>query len=233
MNWQILRYDQVSSTQDTARKLIAAGADEGTIIVADEQERGRGRRGRAWISPCGGFYASLVLRIDSLGSLRVGIAVAEALRDVEIKAMLKWPNDVLVGEKKIAGVLVENVGDLAIVGVGVNLVAAPVATATCVTRETTILLTQDDLLKRILQHLAPASPKEILKRYRALSATIGRDVRVEVGTSTASRPIVGRAAGIDSLGRLLIEVDNTLHTIASGSCIHLRFVPRAGWRGAS
>ncbi|HCP31986.1 TPA: bifunctional biotin--[acetyl-CoA-carboxylase] synthetase/biotin operon repressor, partial [Candidatus Acetothermia bacterium] len=62
MNYQILRYGQVSSTQDTARKLVAAGADEGTIVVADEQERGRGRRGRAWISPCGGLYASLVLR---------------------------------------------------------------------------------------------------------------------------------------------------------------------------
>lgn len=228
VNYRIHYYGHVSSTQEIARELLASGGGEGTVVVADEQGCGHGRRGRTWVSPPGGLYASLILTLDSLLPLRVGIAVAEALRESGIKATVKWPNDVLVEERKIAGILIESVGDCAIVGIGVNLTASPVAAATCVVRETVTPPARDDLLEMILRHLSPSPTEGILKRYCALSATIGRPVRVETGTSSKQGTIIGRAVGIDSTGCLLVEAAGTLHVITSGDCVHLRVASPEG-----
>lgn len=222
VNFRICHYGCVISTQDVAKGLVSSGARVGTVIVADEQEHGRGRFGRTWLSPKGGLYASLILDSSPLFPLRAGIVVAEALRAVGINAMLKWPNDVLVGEKKIAGILIEIVDERAIVGIGVNLATSPMETATCVAQETSIEVSRDDLLELILRRFTLTPPDTILDRYRSLSATIGQAVRVEVGASAAPGPIVGRAVGLDSTGRLLVAMGDTVYSVTSGECIHLK-----------
>jgi len=221
-NFPIRYCGRISSTQDIAKGLVSSGVKVGTVIVADEQEHGRGRFGRIWLSPKGGLYASLILDSSPLLPLHVGIAVAEALRAVGINAMLKWPNDVLVGEKKIAGILIEIVDERAIVGIGVNLATSPMETTTSVAQETLTVVSRDDLLELILQRFTLMPPDTILDRYSALSATIGQAVRVEAGASTAPSPIVGKAVGLDPTGRLLVATGDTVYPVTSGECIHLK-----------
>ena len=219
---RIIRYEHVSSTQEIARELSLSGTGEGIVIIAEVQEHGRGRHGRDWLSPRGGLYASIIMRSDPLLPLRVGVAIVRALREINISAMLKWPNDVLVRERKIAGILIEAVEQWAIVGVGVNMEQAPLATATCVREETGEPVTRDLLVQSILNKLGGVLSGEILEAYEALSATIGREVRIEIEGAEGARVICGRAIGIDRSGRLLVEAEGTCHTIVSGECIHLR-----------
>ncbi len=219
-SFPIRHFGRISSTQDIAKELVSSGVKVGTVIVADEQEHGRGRFGRIWLSPKGGLYASLILDSSPLLPLHVGIAVAEALRAVGINAMLKWPNDVLVGEKKIAGILIEIVDERAIVGIGVNLATSPMKTATSVAQETSVEVSRDDLLELILQRFTSTPPDTILDRYRALSATIGQAVRVEVAGSAGPGLIVGRAVGLDSTGRLLVTAGEAVYSVTAGECIH-------------
>ncbi len=222
MKTLIIRYEQVSSTQEIARELALSGTGEGSVIIAEVQEHGRGRHGRTWLSPRGGLYASIILRSDPLLPLRVGVAIVRALREINISAMLKWPNDVLVRERKIAGILIEAVEQWAIVGIGVNIEQAPLATATCVRGETGEPVTRDRLVRSILKNLEGVLSGEIVEAYEALSATIGREVRIEIEGAEGARVICGRAIGIDRVGRLLVEAEGTCHTIVSGECIHLR-----------
>ncbi|MGR3888454.1 bifunctional biotin--[acetyl-CoA-carboxylase] ligase/biotin operon repressor BirA [Pseudomonas sp. 1152_12] len=132
--WPVYIYDSVDSTNAEALRLVEAGGAAPFLVLAEQQTAGRGRRGRKWVSPFAqNVYYSLVLRIE--GGLRqleglslvVGLAVMQALRELGVQgAALKWPNDVLVGHKKIAGILLELVGDPAdichvVLGIGVNV----------------------------------------------------------------------------------------------------------------
>ncbi|MDO8683505.1 MAG: biotin--[acetyl-CoA-carboxylase] ligase [Armatimonadota bacterium] len=132
---KILHYDSVTSTNDIARELISRQADEGTVVIAAEQTMGRGRRGRKWISPPGvNLLVSIILR-PQVETIRlpelafvVAIAVARYLIDeLRLPAKVKWPNDVRVNGKKIAGVLIETIPGVdknapwAIAGIGLNI----------------------------------------------------------------------------------------------------------------
>ncbi|MFW9270589.1 bifunctional biotin--[acetyl-CoA-carboxylase] ligase/biotin operon repressor BirA [Pseudomonas sp. NR3] len=134
LEWPVYIHDSIDSTNAEALRSIERGVDAPFLVLAERQLAGRGRRGRKWVSPfAANLYYSLVLRID--GGMRqieglslvVGLAVMHALRDFGIaEAGLKWPNDVLVGNKKIAGILLELVGDPAdvchvVLGVGINV----------------------------------------------------------------------------------------------------------------
>ena len=126
----LYKYQIVRSTNDLALQLAREGAPEGTLVLAEAQTGGRGRWGRRWLSPEGkGIWASLILRPedDPGGTLAVGVAsgIAEALRDrTGVDAEVKWPNDVVVGGRKLAGVLVERGGEAYVVGFGVNVLQA-------------------------------------------------------------------------------------------------------------
>ncbi len=130
----LVAFDELDSTNDTARQMAVAGAPEGLAVVADAQRQGRGRRGRTWRSAAGmGVCLSAVLRPSILPadagwlSILGGVAVAEALEVLGLRdARIKWPNDVLAGRRKIAGILVEpRVGreaiEFAVIGIGVNV----------------------------------------------------------------------------------------------------------------
>jgi len=132
--WDVLVFDSIDSTNAEALRSIERGRAAPFLVLAERQTAGRGRRGRKWVSPFAeNIYYSLVLRID--GGMRqleglslvVGLAVMQTLRELGIPGVgLKWPNDVLVGQKKIAGILLELVGDPAdvchvVLGVGINV----------------------------------------------------------------------------------------------------------------
>ena len=216
MKTRIVHVDRVSSTQDVAREMTPQ--ELGTVIVADVQENGRGRRGHLWLSPRGGLYTSILLKRDPLLSLRVGVAIARALRQLGIDARLKWPNDVLVVGKKIAGILIETPGGTAIVGIGVNIDSAPLPDATCVESQTERLITRDELLHSILREIDITYGDDVIEVYRALCATLGRTVRVSIA---AGKDVAGIALGIDRDGHLLVDDGRSTHTIAGGDCVHL------------
>ena len=217
----ILRYGRVSSTQDVLLSLLEAGqVSLGTVVMAEEQEAGRGRHGRRWRSPRGGLYVSILLRSNPLLSLLAGLVVARALRDEGIDARLKWPNDVVVGEKKIAGILVEAAGGWARVGIGVNVTEAPLSTATSASAEAGREISREALLEGILRHLDQGAER-VVPAYRELCSTIGRRVAVVTGAGRSRRRVTGWVRGVDPLGRLLVEAEGEIEAVAAGSCRHL------------
>ena len=124
-------FRQVPSTMDVAAELAEAGQPEGALVWAAVQERGRGRLGRAWFSPEGGLYLSVVLRpkaaVDRWPqlSLVAGLAAAEAVHEVtRLEPRIRWPNDLLVNGSKVAGILVEGKGNAVIAGIGINVTSA-------------------------------------------------------------------------------------------------------------
>jgi len=178
------------------------------VVVAEHQTAGRGRAGRTWEAPPRtALLASFVLPFSPLASLAAGVAVAETCGP---DARLKWPNDVLLGGGKLAGILVEAHGEVAIVGVGINLTWAPEGGAL-------LGADRDELLPRLHQSLIrwlDALPEQVLEGWRARTATLGRRVRVELSGET----LVGVAEDVLPDGSLVVGG----RAIAAGDVIHLR-----------
>jgi BirA family biotin operon repressor/biotin-[acetyl-CoA-carboxylase] ligase len=217
----VVRVGRVDSTQTLAFALAAGGAPDGTVVVADSQTAGRGRRGRAWLDePGASLLASIVLRprlaparLPGL-SLAAGVAVAEALtRTAGLAPRLKWPNDVLLGGRKLAGVLLESrlSGEQAttVLGVGVNL-SQRLFPADLAQRATSIwlasgrLVDRDVLLAALLDALAEwrrrlerQGFRPVRERWRALSDTLGRTVSVD--------GVTGLAVDVDATGALVVD----------------------------
>lgn len=209
-----------TSTQQETRGLIAEGkAKHGDIIVADEQTAGKGRFGRSWISPKGGLYATVIVSSVPLISLKAGLAVVRVLRSVGINAGLKWPNDVLVEDRKIAGILIETMEELSLVGIGLNLTLAPLDNATYVTHYVD-LPDRDKWAREIAGELIKMSQGAFdLDEYRSDCLTLGNSVRIEgVGRDSA---IEGTAVDVDERGRLIVKMRTGNRTVSSGECLHL------------
>jgi len=199
-----LRVGVVTSTQDIARQLPV-----GSIVVADHQSAGRGRLDRRWEGPPGtALLVSFVLarNLNPVLSLAAGVAAAEACgADVR----LKWPNDLLLGGRKLGGILVETHGEKAICGVGINLSWAPEGAA---------LLDQprDQVLERLrveIERWTAAPADAVLRRWRELSATLGRRVRVEL----TGHVVEGIAQDIGPRGELIVDGE----AFVAGSVTHL------------
>jgi len=214
------RVPRTTSTQDHARRMLH---DErlvvGDVVLADEQTAGRGRFGRRWISPQGGLYATIVCPMQPQLSLKTGLAIAGVLREAGVHATLKWPNDVLVRERKLAGVLVEERGPLALVGIGLNLEDAPLSDATCVAEHLPHPGTVDSWIGHIAESLArtlhqPFDPGA----YSRLCGTLGRSVRIDHGSGV---PIQGVAVAIGEDGSLVLQDAARTRRITSGACHHL------------
>jgi BirA family transcriptional regulator, biotin operon repressor / biotin---[acetyl-CoA-carboxylase] ligase len=216
-----LHLRRIGSTNARARELAAAGAPHGTAVTADEQTAGRGRQGRGWSTPPGGALAvSLVIRDpDPLLSLRAGLAVAEL---AGADARVKWPNDVLVDGRKVAGILVE--GRLqegwAVLGIGINAALdLTVLPGEVRGRAGTLGLDPgelpralDELLAALERRLAEP-PGATLESLRGRDALAGRPVRWEGGSGTGE--------GIADDGALLVrDGHGALHALAAGE-VHL------------
>ena len=198
-----VRLGSVGSTQDVARDLPV-----GSVVVADHQTTGRGRLARTWeAQPGAGLYASFVVRPVPLLSLAAGVAAAEACGPA---VRLKWPNDLLLGDRKLGGILIEVSADKAVVGVGINLTWAPPGAAQLDIPRDRLL----DDLKDGLDRWAIAAPEKILEAWRALADTLGRKVRVEL----PDRVLEGMAQDIDGNGSLIVEGV----PVSAGDVIHLR-----------
>jgi BirA family biotin operon repressor/biotin-[acetyl-CoA-carboxylase] ligase len=179
----------------------------GSVVVADHQTAGRGRLEHRWVTPPGtALLVSFVLPPSPLLSLAAGVAAAEAC-DQDVR--LKWPNDLLLGGRKVGGILVEVTAAKAICGIGINLTWAPEGGAT-------LNQPRDLLLERLriaVERWSSAPPEEVLARWRELSDTIGRKVRVQL----PGRTFDGVAQDINERGELL--VDGTV--VSAGSVMHL------------
>ncbi|MDN4546165.1 bifunctional biotin--[acetyl-CoA-carboxylase] ligase/biotin operon repressor BirA [Pseudomonas sp. C32] len=239
--WPALAYDSIDSTNAEALRLIERGQAAPFLVLAERQTAGRGRRGRKWVSPFAeNVYYSLVLRID--GGMRqleglslvVGLAVMQTLRELSIPGVgLKWPNDVLVGQKKIAGILLELVGDPAdvchvVLGVGINVNMQ--ATDEVDQQWTSMRLESGKVFDR--NHLV-AALGATLQRYLALHQAggflaiqaeweqnhlwQGRDVSLIAGVNK----IDGQVVGIDSQGALRLRVGG-VEKVFSGGELSLR-----------
>jgi BirA family transcriptional regulator, biotin operon repressor / biotin---[acetyl-CoA-carboxylase] ligase len=212
-----VRWDDVTgSTNATALAMAMEGAPEWTLVAAGHQTAGRGRRGRSWVDREGGaLMCSVVLRPswspDRVGlvSLAAGAGMAEAASEVSGNDVrCKWPNDLMLGESKVGGILgeaeiaEERVRHL-VVGIGVNLSApedVPGAGAIGNVDDEALLT----VFLRRFHVMVQASPEEILRRWRAVSDTLGRRVEATtVGGDTAR----GLAADLDDTGALLIETE--------------------------
>lgn len=219
---------QTASTNLDARRLAESGAPEGTLVVADSQDSGKGRRARKWFSPPGlGIYLSFVLRpaISPAEAAKItlltSVSTAEALSELTgCQARIKWPNDILAGGKKIAGILAEISTELdsinyMVVGLGLN-VNVPLGafpeelrgTATSVLIETGREFSRTQLLKAILRDFERrygAARRDgfqsALKRWRELSDVIGKNIRVE----TAGETVKGTVVELDRDGALVLR----------------------------
>jgi BirA family biotin operon repressor/biotin-[acetyl-CoA-carboxylase] ligase len=215
-----LHFRRTDSTNTRARELAAAGAPHGMLVTATEQTAGRGRQGRTWTAPAArALLCSLIVRSPPpLLSLRAGVAVAQA---VGRGALVKWPNDVLIDARKVAGVLVEGrpQEDWSVLGIGVNVaVREAELTGELAARAGTLGLGLDavePVLSRLLSELErwlAATPAAVLDAVRARDALLGAPVSWSGGS--------GRGAGLDADGRLLVSSDQGVEALSAGE-VHL------------
>lgn len=229
-------FDSVESTNDVARALAEDGAGHGELVITESQTKGRGRRGRTWLSPPGkNLTFSLVLRpnlpLDRVAELTLaaGVAVTEVLRSAAFNAQLKWPNDVLIGGLKVAGILTETAVEegilrYAILGIGLNVNVDPlpvelagVATSLQAVRGEAVprALLLSALLGRLeswIEQIQGQGFAGVLDRCRTWSATLGRRVHLE------GPPVVeGMAESIEADGALLVRSDaGTVQRVVAG-----------------
>ena len=225
---EILVFESVSSTQDVAKELLREGASEGTVVLAETQTKGRGRLGRNWVSPPGvGILASLILhpRFPNLTlqsgltaiSLTCSVAIADAIRRVTgLRSFVKWPNDVLLHQKKVAGILVEMVGESIVVGIGVNVNHEQFPeflrdSATSLMIESGKEVSRIALIRESLHQLESyyILLKEkgfapVIKKMRDISAVLGK----QVVASFNGKEFAGQAVDVDMDGALLIRLDS-------------------------
>jgi BirA family transcriptional regulator, biotin operon repressor / biotin---[acetyl-CoA-carboxylase] ligase len=239
--WRDVRVvPQTGSTNADLLEEARNGAPEGLVLVAEAQTAGRGRLGRAWSSPPrAALVFSVLLRPAEVPPARrgwlpllTGVAVASAVRaQTAVPASLKWPNDVLVAERKLAGILAEAHGDTIVVGIGLNVTLSPaelpVPTATSLLIEDAASTGRDGLLVAILTELetryqawrAGPDAAGLRQDYLRWSATVGRDVRVELPGGTL---LTGAAGDVDDVGRLVVRAGGTLVRVGAGDVVHVR-----------
>jgi BirA family biotin operon repressor/biotin-[acetyl-CoA-carboxylase] ligase len=243
LTYKIQGFDSIGSTNDEAKRLAVGGEPEGTVIAAEAQTAGRGRSGRQWLTPRGAAIAlSVILRpkiearhVTQL-SLLGGLAALEGIRQVTtLPAQLKWPNDVLVRGKKVAGVLAEagftgNVLEYVVLGIGVNVNGGPPPDlkldyeATSLADQYGAALDRESILQSILhwlrQYYSQLGTPELAQHWSDHLALRGQRVQV-LGLAET---VAGRMLGVKADGALLIQLDNgATRTILAGD-VHLRSV---------
>jgi BirA family transcriptional regulator, biotin operon repressor / biotin---[acetyl-CoA-carboxylase] ligase len=226
--YALVALDTVDSTNEEAKRRARAGAEDGTLIWAREQTAGRGRDGRTWVSPPGNLYLSLVLRPDCpparaaelsfVAAVSLGAALGELLPPM-VPLNYKWPNDVLVGERKVAGILLETEGsagsgeplDWLVLGMGVNIATYPKDAefpATSLREEGADDVTVEILLEVFTRNFLDGvnrwldsgfAPVRAIWKERALG--VGRKIRVRLPNET----LRGKFIDLDADGALLLE----------------------------
>ncbi len=231
---RILYYPELKSTMDEAARLADEGTVEGTVVIAERQSAGRGRQGRSWVSEPGNLLLSVLFRprMEQLPLISMigGVAAARAVRKTAgLNARIKWPNDLLLGGRKAAGILAESAiqGDsvcYAVLGIGVN-VSLDVAESDGISAIATSVnaaaghdVSRASLLRQLLLELddlyiALSRSDSPLPEWRSLLDTTGHRVKATSGNETYA----GLAEGVDDAGNLLLRLDGgRLITLTAG-----------------
>jgi len=237
--WHVEHLAQIDSTNSWLKDRALDGADEGLVVYAEYQSRGRGRLDRQWEAPAGSsLLCSILLRRQARGErlqlvvAAVALSVRGALaRLVQLEPGLKWPNDLVVGDAKLAGLLAEFVatpgGPAVVVGLGVNLSASPphvratnVLEASGVALESRALLdaSLEELTRRLDLLESETGRVQVAREYAGALATLGQRVRVQ----QREREYVGEAVRVDDLGQLVVNVEGVEWTFSAGDVVHVR-----------
>ncbi len=234
---RVIHFTRLKSTMEMARQEARRGADEGTVVIAEEQTAGRGRVKRAWLSPRGSISLSVVLYpgIAQLPSL-IMLASVAAARSIEavagFKAQLKWPNDVLIGGRKVCGILIENElkgsgVSWAVIGIGINVnmkvraMTEIADTATSLSDELGEELPRVEIIRRLLielerLYLELGDGAHIYQEWRKRLITLGKRVRVISGETV----LQGVAEDVSRDGSLLLKHDDgSISHIVAGDVI--------------
>lgn len=236
--------EEATSTNAVVAQRARGGAPEGLVVAAEHQTAARGRLGRPWDNPPRSALTFSVLLRPQVRAERwpwipllVGYAAHRALRSLGHGTGLKWPNDLLIGDRKVAGILLERVespaGPAAVVGIGLNTSLTPeelpVPTATSLAIEAGADPDRTEVLAAVLASLAeeydawqaggePAM-RGLADRYADACVTLGRDVRVEL---PGRGPLTGRAVAVDDEGRLVVEGPEGVTAVGAGDVVHVR-----------
>jgi BirA family biotin operon repressor/biotin-[acetyl-CoA-carboxylase] ligase len=242
---EIVYFDETTSTNDVAFALAIDGALDGTLVIADSQTKGKGRLDRKWFSPKGtSILASLIVRpkipLSHSGNITLitTISIVQAIRHItNLTAMIKWPNDIIVNDRKVSGILVEskiemNRANFFVVGFGVNVNIPKndfpeeiLETSTSLGIEGQQEVSRVQLLQEILYQLESRYTElmdgsiDFLQEWKNLSVTIGRRVKIE-------RPdeiLFAKALDIDKNGALIIQLDSgEIQSIMNDDLVRIR-----------
>lgn len=242
---------ETGSTNADAVSAARAGEPEGLVVVAERQTAGRGRRGRTWASPArAGIAVSVLLRPGTANlerawpaapsatygwlPLLAGVALVEMVtRLAEVPAVLKWPNDLMVGDYKCAGILAEGAAGSVVVGIGLNVTLRPgelLERATSLQLAGAVTTDRDPLLRALLRGLGgwygrwrlaagDADACGLREAYLHHCGTIGRQVRVLLPSGAE---LLGGATTVDAGGQLVVRAADGEHTVAAGDVLHVR-----------
>ena len=240
-NWlgrNLLILAEASSTNAVALSSISQ-QQSGSVILAETQKEGRGRLSRSWASPPGGIWMSLVLRQDIPLSrvyrinMAASVSICRAIsRQLGLQAAIKWPNDILIQEQKVCGILMELGAqvdrlDYAVVGVGLNANNDTAAfpsqwRSTSLAAELGRSIDRCALIAAILNEMERAlddmESQEIYEEWRSRSLTLGKRVRI----CSAEGDLIGQVLDLDQDGALILKQGGDRRRILAGDCIHLR-----------
>jgi len=239
---EVYSYNVVDSTNSIASSLAEDNLTEGAAVFAEGQKKGRGRLRRSWCSPKSkGIYVSFILRPKvtlnkaSFITLLAAVAASEAIREISgLRALIRWPNDILVNNKKVCGILTESqiknkLIKYIILGIGINVnskVSQLPVGATSLKNEAKRSFSRIELAQRLMRHLdreyhyfKQKGTSKIITQWKNLSALCGKRVRVKL----AHKTIEGIAQGIDVKGALIVRLDNGFkHHLLAGDVVRLR-----------
>ena len=240
---KIVVFDHIYSTNLKARELAKKGEEDGTVIISRVQEKGRGRFDRIWESPDGGVYFSIILKPNcsaektTLLPLVAALAISKTINCYNLDSKIKWPNDVIINGKKIAGILIESEAEEknlkhVVLGIGINLNIDVSYFSEGIRNNTTSMLNElktpvdyyeflESLflfLDRYYTLFLNRKFNEILMKWKQNSDTLGRKVRIK----SISDDIIGKVYDIDQSGFLIVITDSgESRKITSGDCIYL------------
>ncbi len=238
---EIVFIESVDSTNNHGKRLCEKGFIEGTLIIAEEQTTGRGRLGREWVSPKGeGIWISILLKPNikpeeaSQITILTAYAVAKSIRELlDVDAMIKWPNDIVIGGKKVCGILTEMGGEIdvinyLIVGIGINanieerfFIENGLSTATSLRLIKGEPIDRKVLLSKVIKNfeqlyidfIKTSNIESILNNYRKMSATLDKEIKVTYN----KEEIEGKAIDINNSGQLIVKLRNgNIIELASG-----------------
>ena len=243
---RVYYFDTIDSTQNFAIKIASSSKENGTVVISNKQTNGRGRLGRRWISPQGGIWLSIILQpnfdisITTLFPIAASLALTRAIeKTIGKKTKLKWPNDITIQGKKVAGILVDvsvesNKIENLVLGVGINFQINQIRLERILKNtenfygvvsliekskySNPILLVKNFLyeLEKIFELLEKGKRKIIIKNWTKKSSTIGKNVVL----STSDGEIKGKAVKLDSDGALVIYNKKKYQRVLAGDLIH-------------